>query len=103
MTAADVAKNTTDDRFNEVLALIQGARQQAMQAVNTQLIELYWQVGGYISRKIERAEWGDSVVNQLAKHLAETQPGLRGFTRRNLFRMRQFTRPTGAMKKCQHC
>ncbi|WP_248768034.1 PDDEXK nuclease domain-containing protein [Pseudomonas sp. MWU12-2345] len=61
-----------------------------MQAVNTQLIELYWQVGAYISHKLEQAEWGDAVVSQLAEHLARTQPGLRGFTRRNLFRMRQF-------------
>ncbi|MHC8319277.1 PDDEXK nuclease domain-containing protein [Pseudomonas sp. GB2N2] len=90
MTAPYVPGNTTDDRFNEVLALIHGARQQAIQAVNTQLIELYWQVGSYISRKIELAEWGDAVVSQLAEHLARTQPGLRGFTRRNLFRMRQF-------------
>jgi predicted nuclease of restriction endonuclease-like (RecB) superfamily len=85
-----VPRSTTDDRFNEVLALIHGAKQQAMQAVNTRLIELYWQVGAHISRKLERAEWGDSVVSQLAEHLAQTQPGLRGFTRRNLFRMRQF-------------
>lgn len=77
-------------RFDEVLALIHSARQRAAQAVNTQLIELYWQVGAYISRKLERAEWGDSVVAQLAEHLALTQPGLRGFTRSNLFRMRQF-------------
>jgi len=90
MTAPDIPGNTTDDRFNEVLALIHSAKQQAIQAVNTRLIELYWQVGAYISRKLERAEWGDSVVNQLAEHLAQTQPGLRGFTRRNLFRMRQF-------------
>ena len=79
-----------DDRFDEVLALIQGARQRVAQTVNTQLIELYWQVGAYISRKLEQAEWGDSVVSQLAAHLAQTQPGLRGFTRANLFRMRQF-------------
>ncbi|MFJ4456794.1 YhcG family protein [Pseudomonas sp. NPDC089392] len=79
-----------DDRFEEVLGLIQDARQRAVQAVNTQLIDLYWQVGAYISRKLERAEWGDSVVSQLAVHLARTQPGLRGFTRANLFRMRQF-------------
>jgi predicted nuclease of restriction endonuclease-like (RecB) superfamily len=73
-----------------VLALINSAKQQAMQAVNTRLIELYWQVGAYISRKLEQAEWGDAMVNQLAAHLAQTQPGLRGFTRPNLFRMRQF-------------
>lgn len=90
MTAPLVPGSTIDDRFNEVLALIQSARRQAIQAVNTQLIELYWQVGAYISRKLEKAEWGDSVVGQLAEHLALTQPRLRGFTRSNLFRMRQF-------------
>ena len=47
-------------------------------------------MGQYISRKIEAAEWGDGVVAQLAQHLARAQPGLRGFTGRNLFRMRQF-------------
>ncbi len=76
--------------FSEVVALIVAARQRAYQSINTTLIELYWQVGQYISRKIETAEWGDGIVPQLAQHLAQTQPGLRGFTRRNLFRMRQF-------------
>jgi predicted nuclease of restriction endonuclease-like (RecB) superfamily len=80
----------TDARFDEVLTLIPSARQRAVLAVNTQLIELYWQVGAYISRKLEQAEWGDAVVNQLAQYLAQTQPGLSGFTRSNLFRMRQF-------------
>jgi predicted nuclease of restriction endonuclease-like (RecB) superfamily len=47
-------------------------------------------VGAHISRKIESAEWGDGVVDQLAAYIARTQPGLRGFTRPNLFRMRQF-------------
>jgi predicted nuclease of restriction endonuclease-like (RecB) superfamily len=61
-----------------------------VQAVNTTLIELYWQIGEHISRKIAASEWGDGVVDQLARYLAQTQPGLRGFTRRNLFRMRQF-------------
>lgn len=76
--------------FNEITQLIHAARQRAVQAVNTALIELYWQVGQFISRKIAQAEWGDGVVAQLAEHLARTQPGLRGFTRPNLFRMRQF-------------
>lgn len=76
--------------FKEVLTLIEQARQRATQAVNTQLIDLYWQVGAYISNKLDLAEWGDAVVSQLAEYLAQTQPGLRGFTRRNLFRMRQF-------------
>lgn len=76
-------------RFDEILALIQTSRQRAFQAVNVELIDLYWQVGQTISRKIEAAEWGDGVVDQLAAYLARTQPGLKGFSRKNLFRMRQ--------------
>ena len=48
---------STDASFNEITQLIVAARQRAMQAVNTELIELHWQVGAYISRKIEAAEW----------------------------------------------
>lgn len=76
--------------FDEILGLIQSARQRAFQAVNVELVDLYWQVGQTISRKIEAAEWGDGVVDQLASFLARTQPGLKGFTRSNLLRMRQF-------------
>ena len=76
--------------FDEILFLILAARQRAFQAVNVELIDLYWQVGQTVSRKIEAAEWGDGVVDQLAAYLARTQPGLNGFTRSNLLRMRQF-------------
>lgn len=76
--------------FDEVIHLIDAARQKAYQAVNTSLIELYWQVGAYISHKMASAEWGDGVIKELAGYLAKTQPNLKGFTRPNLFRMRQF-------------
>lgn len=76
--------------FAEVVDLIQQARRRAYQAVNAELVGLYWQIGGYISAKLAAAEWGEGVVDGLAQHLARTMPGLRGFTRRNLFRMRQF-------------
>ena len=76
--------------FAEVVGLIAAARQQVFQAVNTALIDLYWQVGQYISRKIEAAEWGAGTVDQLARYIAQSQPGQRGFSRPNLFRMKQF-------------
>jgi predicted nuclease of restriction endonuclease-like (RecB) superfamily len=76
--------------FAQVVQLIERSRHQMLQAVNTSLIDLYWQLGRIISHKLAAAEWGDAVVEQLATHIAQTQPGLRGFTRRNLFRMRQF-------------
>jgi len=76
--------------FSEVVQLIDAAREKAIQAVNTALIDLYWEVGATISRKIEAAEWGDGTVDRLALFIARTQPGIRGFSRPNLFRMKQF-------------
>jgi predicted nuclease of restriction endonuclease-like (RecB) superfamily len=79
-----------DEDFFEVIRLIAASREKAYQAVNTALIDLYWQVGSMISGKIKAAEWGDGVVDRLAEFIARREPGLRGFTRRNLFRMRSF-------------
>jgi hypothetical protein len=77
-------------KFDEVLALIEAARRRAYQAINTELVDLYWELGQYISKKIASAEWGDGVVDELAATIARQYPGMRGYTRRNLFRMRQF-------------
>jgi len=84
------AAETISREFDEVLRLIESARHHAYQAVNVAMIELYWSVGAHISRKIASAEWGDGVVVELAAFLARTQPGLKGFSRQNLFRMKQF-------------
>ena len=79
-----------DTSFAEIVSLIEQARQRAYQAVNSELVSLYWRIGEYISVKLAAAVWGEGVVDSLAQHLARTMPGQRGFTRRNLFRMRQF-------------
>lgn len=84
-------QSTTDERgFADLASMIDAARQRAVQSVNVELITLYWRVGRYISAKLASAEWGEGVVEQLARYLARALPGVRGFTRRNLFRMRQF-------------
>lgn len=86
-------------KFDEVLDLIESARRRAYQLINTELVSLYWQLGEYISKKIERAEWGDGVVDELAAAIAKRYPGMRGYTRRNLFRMRQFFEAYRSQKK----
>lgn len=85
-----VPAESDETSFADVVGLIEQARERAYLAVNKELVGLYWQVGKYISGKLESAEWGDGVVDRLAQHLFRTLAGLRGFTRRNLFRMRQF-------------
>jgi predicted nuclease of restriction endonuclease-like (RecB) superfamily len=78
------------EAFATVLTLIAASRERALQAVNSTLISLYWEIGARISRKIQAADWGDGVVDELAAFIARKEPNLRGFTKRNLFRMRQF-------------
>ena len=82
--------NNDEQTFSEIVCLIAESRENAVRSINTVLIDLYWTVGEIISRKIASAEWGDAVVPKQAAYIARTQPGLRGFTRANLFRMRQF-------------
>jgi predicted nuclease of restriction endonuclease-like (RecB) superfamily len=76
--------------FEEIVNLISSSKNKAYAAVNIVLIDLYWRIGEYISQKISLAEWGEGVVDQLASYISRTQPGIRGFTRPNLFRMKQF-------------
>ena len=76
--------------FREIISLISAARGRAFQAVNTELIGLYWCVGQYVSRKLESAAWGEGVVDELARYIKQRHPEFGGFTRASLFRMRQF-------------
>lgn len=61
-----------------------------MQAVNSELINLYWQIGEYISNRVADEGWGESVVVQLAEYLQMNEPDLKGFSDKNLWRMKQF-------------
>jgi predicted nuclease of restriction endonuclease-like (RecB) superfamily len=80
----------TEKEFSEIRGLIEKAKSQALKSVNKELITLYWNVGERISRKLNSSQWGDAVVDQLATYLRATQPELKGFSRRGLYRMRQF-------------
>jgi predicted nuclease of restriction endonuclease-like (RecB) superfamily len=79
-----------DNRFNDILLLIKQSRFNAMKAVNHELINLYWNIGEYICKKLEHSEWGESVVKELAIHIQKNEPDIKGFSDKNLWRMKQF-------------
>lgn len=79
-----------DKQFSEVVNMIHHARYDAIKSVNAELVKLYWSIGEYINKKIAAAEWGDAVVDQLADYIQVNYPEFKGFTRRGLYRMRQF-------------
>jgi predicted nuclease of restriction endonuclease-like (RecB) superfamily len=74
----------------EVKQRIRSAQYEALKAVNTQLIALYWDIGKMIVTRQEGATWGKSIVEQLAKDLQAEFPGISGFSARNIWRMRDF-------------
>ena len=83
-------KNTLTGTFNEVVSIIEKARERAYRKVNEELILMYRDIGKYISEHVESAAYGDSFVDELADFFAKNYPDLKGFTRRGLYRMKQF-------------
>jgi len=79
-----------DKRFKDIIKLIKQSRTNAIRAVNSELINLYWNIGEFISIKIKQSEWGDSVVSELAKYIQNTEPEIKGFSDKNIWRMKQF-------------
>lgn len=79
-----------ESAFQAVLDLIAAARGRAERAVNAAVIDLYWSFGEYLSRKIVEDGWGKGTVALLSEYIQHRQPGLRGYSPQNLWRMRQF-------------
>lgn len=82
--------NNIPHQFDEVMEMIKATKQKVFAAVNTSLIDLYWQVGSYISHQIDEAGWGKSVVEELANYIRTQEPNSEGFSKQNLWRMKQF-------------
>ncbi|WP_445736071.1 DUF1016 N-terminal domain-containing protein [Mariniflexile sp.] len=79
-----------DKGFSDIINLIKQSRAKAIRVINAELIDLYWNIGKYISKKIDTAEWGDSVVLELAIHIQQNEPEIKGFSDKNIWRMKQF-------------
>ena len=82
--------NDLDNTFMQVAEIIEGTRNRAYQKVNEELVLMYQQVGKFLSEESESAEYGDAYVDSLAEYIQERFPGIKGFTRRGLYRMKQF-------------
>ena len=77
--------------FDNIKALIINSRNNIYNTVNTEMLHLYWNIGRIImeiQQGNERAGYGDAVVDKLSQRL--TNEFGRGFSKRNLERMRKF-------------
>jgi predicted nuclease of restriction endonuclease-like (RecB) superfamily len=77
-------------QFTEILTLIKTAQNYVIATTNQELISLYWNIGKFISDRLKTSEWGNKTIEQLAAFIQTQEPGIKGFEKRNLERMRQF-------------
>lgn len=78
------------DFLDSLKTRVRQAQTKAMLSVNRELIQLYWDIGREIVQRQEQAGWGQSVLERLADDLQKALPGVSGFSRSNVFRMRAF-------------
>ena len=79
-----------DKSFNEVVRIIDEARNNAYRKVNEELILMYSKIGQFLSEKSKEAAYGVGYVDSMAKYIHAKYPGIKGFNRRGLYRMKQF-------------
>lgn len=78
------------DFLKGIKSRIQAAQIKASVAINRELITLYWDVGKQIVERQTTNSWGKAVIEQVAKDLQQAFPGVKGFSSRNIWRMRAF-------------
>lgn len=76
--------------FNEISSLIEKAKSKMLAQINKEIIDLYWDIGEYIHKKVKNDGWGKNTVKNLADHIKTHSPYLRGFSAQNLWRMKNF-------------
>lgn len=80
------------DLLGEVKETVAGARLRAQRAVNTELVQMYRQIGKLILARQEQEGWGTKVVGRIAADLKASFPNQRGFSRSNLMYMQKMAR-----------
>jgi predicted nuclease of restriction endonuclease-like (RecB) superfamily len=76
--------------IRDLKAKIASAKSKVAIAVNSQLIELYWEIGKEVSQKTLHANWGSNVIEQISLDLRADFPEMKGFSRRNLYSVKQW-------------
>lgn len=74
----------------KLIEIIEASRNNALRKVNEELIRMYWSVGEYLSAESKNVVFGDKYIDTIAKEIQVMFPGIKGFNRRGLYRMKQF-------------
>jgi predicted nuclease of restriction endonuclease-like (RecB) superfamily len=76
--------------LTEIKSKIRSSQIKAALAVNAALIDFYWDLGKMIAEKLNQEAWGNKVIDQLSEDLRLEFPDMKGFSRTNLYYVKQF-------------
>ncbi len=85
-----ILENEFTNFVKEIKSKILSSQYEALKAVNKELINLYWDIGKDIVEKQEKFGWGKAIVQNLSNELQKEFIGIKGFSERNLWNMRNF-------------
>ncbi|WP_333615182.1 PDDEXK nuclease domain-containing protein [Glutamicibacter sp.] len=75
--------------------MIHETQHRAHRMVNTAMVELYWNIGRIILDRQADQPWGSKVFDRVARDLRAEFPHMKGFSRTNLYNMRDFAEAWG--------
>lgn len=90
---SEIARRLPDDYdalLAEVKERVRSAQYAALKSVNKELVALYRDIGRLIVSRQADADHGTAIAEQLAADLRREFPGVSGYSRRNVFYMREF-------------
>jgi predicted nuclease of restriction endonuclease-like (RecB) superfamily len=88
-------RNSTADFLEWITTLkakIRSARNKLAFSINSQVVELYWEIGRDIAEKQQNSGWGSGFIEQIAEELKHDFPEVKGFSRRNIYAILQWYR-----------
>ena len=78
------------DWLKELKLRVRQAQLKAAVQVNSTLLTFYWEMGGDIVERQKDAKWGSGFLKQLSHDLMAEFPDMKGFSKRNLERIRKW-------------
>jgi len=91
MTNEIIEEKEVEILYNNIKEMVEQSRNRVYKTINTEMINLYWNIGKIIVERQEgneRARYGDYLIENISKKL--TNDYGKGFSTRNLKRMRKF-------------
>ncbi|MDR3226288.1 MAG: PDDEXK nuclease domain-containing protein [Prevotellaceae bacterium] len=71
-------------------AKIHAARNKVAFSINSQILELYWEIGKDIAEKQQKSGWGSRFIEHISIELKHEFPEIKGFSRRNVYAILQW-------------